>query len=316
MSLVQYGLTAEEYEENVRKILGLFSETCAILRKKGDGKMQKKKKTALKLAAAGVLIFLLLGLDTRLVVRRYKVESEKLTASMRIVFLSDLHSCDYGEGQRELVDLALSQEPDLILLGGDWMDDDFGHRPPERAYQAARALAEYAPTFYVIGNHEMWSGYGSEIKEQIAACGVKVLSGEWVPIDQKGQSIRLCGIDDPMAGEEQWTTQVKSMRAAAAQGGQFSILLTHRPERVAEYDGFDLVLAGHAHGGQWRLPKLLNGLFAPDQGLFPQYAGGMYSLPAGGAMLVGRGLSRETTRVPRFYNRPEVVVVDILPKIP
>ena len=88
------------------------------------------------------------------------------------------------------------------------------------------------------------------------------------------------------------------------------------PERVAEYDGFDLVLAGHAHGGQWRLPKLLNGLFAPDQGLFPQYAGGMYSLPAGGAMLVGRGLSRETTRVPRFYNRPEVVVVDILPKIP
>lgn len=274
--------------------------------------MKKKKRAVWVLAAAG-LLFLLLGLDTRLAVRQYKLESKKLTAPVRLLFLSDLHSCDYGEGQRELLDLAFAQKPDLILLGGDWVDDDFGHRPPERAYQAARALAEYAPTFYVIGNHEIWSGYGEEIKEQLAACGVKVLEGDKVVIDLNGQAIQLSGIDDPMVGEEEWASQLTEAKKGLGAG--FSILLTHRPERIEEYGGFDLVLAGHAHGGQWRLPGLLNGLFGPDQGFFPKYAGGVYSLPEGGTMIVGRGLSRETTRIPRFYNRPELVVVDIGPQI-
>lgn len=274
--------------------------------------MQKiRKKRAGRVLLAVVLLFFAFGLDPRLIVRYYTLETDKLTASMRVLFLSDLHSCDYGKGQRELLDLALAQEPDLILLGGDWVDDDFGHRPPERAYQAARTLAEYAPTFYVIGNHEMWSGYGEEIKEQITACGVRVLAGDHVVIEQNGQSVQLCGIDDPMVGEEDWLLQLKGVRENLGDG--FSLLLTHRPERSAEYGGFDLVLAGHAHGGQWRLPGLLNGLFAPDQGFFPRYAGGAYPLMGGGTLIVGRGLSRETTRIPRFFNRPEIVVIDISP---
>ena len=76
--------------------------------------------------------------------------------------------------------------------------------------------------------------------------------------------------------------------------------------------GFELVLAGHAHGGQWRLPGLLNGLFAPDQGLFPTYAGGRYAL-GDTTLLVSRGLARESTRLPRFYNRPELVMVELRP---
>ena len=73
-----------------------------------------------------------------------------------------------------------------------------------------------------------------------------------------------------------------------------------------------LLLAGHAHGGQWRLPGLLNGLFAPDQGLFPTYAGGRYAL-GDTTLLVSRGLARESTRLPRFYNRPELVMVELRP---
>ncbi len=93
------------------------------------------------------------------------------------------------------------------------------------------------------------------------------------------------------------------------------MLLVHRPENYADYRkyAFDLVLCGHAHGGQWRIPGILNGLYAPSQGLFPKYAGGYYneeSVP----MIVSRGLARESTIVPRFYNPPELVIVDLVGK--
>ncbi len=71
-----------------------------------------------------------------------------------------------------------------------------------------------------------------------------------------------------------------------------------------------MVLSGHAHGGQWRIPFLLNGLYAPNQGLFPKYAGGRYDYE-NGTLIVSRGLARESTPMPRIFNRPELVIVDI-----
>ena len=102
--------------------------------------------------------------------------------------------------------------------------------------------------------------------------------------------------------------------AHRAEPGLYTILLAHRPEELELYAslGFDLVLTGHAHGGQWRIPGVLNGLYAPDQGLFPRYAGGRYELD-GTVMIVSRGLARESTRVPRFYNRPELVMIELKP---
>ena len=100
----------------------------------------------------------------------------------------------------------------------------------------------------------------------------------------------------------------------AAEEG-YTILLAHRPERIGAYRQypFDLVVSGHAHGGQWRIPGLLNGLYAPNQGLFPQYAGGCYD-EDGMAFVVSRGLARESTRIPRLFNPPELVVVDLVPE--
>ena len=94
----------------------------------------------------------------------------------------------------------------------------------------------------------------------------------------------------------------------------FSVLLAHRPERIEAYleSPFDLVVSGHAHGGQWRIPGILNGFIAPNQGLFPQYAGGQYDFEDA-ALIVSRGLARESTRIPRIFNRPEVVVIDLTP---
>lgn len=274
--------------------------------------MKKRTKWVLAAGALGLGALLLLGLDVRLTVRYYRVESGKVSAPVRLAVLTDLHSCAYGEGQRDLLEAVEEQDPDLVLLGGDIVDDDLA-MDPERAMTAAAALAARWPTCYVTGNHEFWSGRAAEIKAELAGLGVTVLEGAWVTVDVRGQNIRICGIDDPAVGEETWGEQLEQV-SAAVDGTVFSVLLTHRPERVEDYAGrgFDLVLAGHAHGGQWRLPGLINGLIAPNQGLFPQYAGGRYDL-GDTALIVSRSLARESTRVPRIFNPPELVVVDVEP---
>ncbi|MFR1051623.1 MAG: metallophosphoesterase [Lachnospirales bacterium] len=277
--------------------------------------MAGKKKKWAWIAAAALLIGVVgKGLDHRPVVRRYEVKSEKLTQRVRLVFLSDLHSCDYGTGQSELLELVEAQGPDLVLLGGDWVDDEWDRLSPERAYTAARALAERWPTYYVTGNHEIWSGQAQQIKVELAALGVTVLSGESTVAEAQGQRLQICGLDDPDAGENVWRRELETLRRGREEAA-FTILLTHRPERAEDYGGFDLTLSGHAHGGQWRIPGLVNGLLAPDQGFFPAYAGGVYPVDGGGTLLVGRGLARESTRVPRFYNPPEVVVAELVPAL-
>lgn len=89
-------------------------------------------------------------------------------------------------------------------------------------------------------------------------------------------------------------------------------MLAHRPEYFPLYAkmGFDMALCGHAHGGQWRLPSLINGIYAPNQGFLPEYAGGIYH-SAATTMIVSRGLARESTRIPRLFNRPELVIIDL-----
>ena len=200
-----------------------------------------------------------------------------------------------------------------MLLGGDIVDDD-PNLDEENAWTVVEALAGRYPTFYVTGNHEFWSGRAEEIKRRMETCGVTVLAGDCETVIFQGQPLNLCGVDDPAVGEEAWEGQL-NQASEEADTAYFTILLTHRPERAARYEGrgFDLILAGHAHGGQWRIPGILNGLLAPNQGFFPQYAGGEYQ-GEDYTLIVSRGLARESTRVPRLFNPPELLIVDLLPE--
>lgn len=255
------------------------------------------------MTAAAVL--LLLALDNRLVVRRYQIETEKVTETVRLAIVSDLHSCAYGKSQRELLDAVTAEEPDLVLLPGDIVDDVL---PEDNAWTVLEALAEKWPCCYVTGNHEWWSGEAERICRDMEALGIHVLRGKSIEIDIKGQTFTVFGIDDPDSGED----QLSAVSAVAGEG--YAILLAHRPERIDSYlsGRFDLIVSGHAHGGQWRLPGLINGLYAPNQGLFPQYAGGRYDFGEQ-VLLVSRGLSRESTRIPRLFNPPELVTAEITP---
>jgi len=249
--------------------------------------------------------------DTRLKTVYYTLPSSKVDSAIRLVLVSDLHSCLYGEQQQKLLSEIAAAQPDAVLLGGDIADERVPH---DNALALAHSLAAQYPCFYVTGNHERWTGDMDALKQQFSDWGITVLEGSHHTFYANGQSIAIAGVDDPAIGSSVFNRQLISA-AGAVQSGMFSVLLTHRPEKTDLYEplGFDLILCGHTHGGQWRLPPFINGLYAPGQGWFPKYSGGRYTFGKS-TMIISRGLSTQLEAVPRIFNRPEIVVVDITPE--
>lgn len=263
--------------------------------------MKWLKRTAPILLAVG-LLYVVLGWDHALKTVTYTVESDKVDAPLRVACLTDLHSCTYGEGQRELLDAVTAAAPDLVVLVGDIYDDVL---PPDNTDTTLISLAENWPCYYVTGNHDVFCG------DKAKAHGVIPLNGDALPLEVNGQHLLLCGLSDPRESPA-FADHLSALNEQAQSAEAFTVLLSHRPSRIEQYlpGGWDLILSGHAHGGQWRLPGVQNGLLAPDEGLFPQYAGGFYDMD-GTAFIVSRGLAKESTRVPRLFNPPELVLVDI-----
>lgn len=252
------------------------------------------------------ILFIILGLNNSIKIVNYTIDDKKINTNIRIAFISDLHSCNYGEKQSNLTKIIDKSKPDIILLGGDIVDDEL---PEDKAWEFLSWCGKNYPTYYVTGNHEFWISDFDRVIKEIKNNNINVLSGEKVELNIKNQKIDLFGIDDPYVSEEKWHLQLKNINEKIDKNN-FSILLSHRPERYNYYKNFDMSLTGHSHGGQWRIPFILNGLIAPNQGLFPKYAGGMYKFK-NHIMIVSRGLAKESTRIPRFYNRPEYVIIDI-----
>ena len=265
---------------------------------------------ALAVLLLGTAALFLVGTTDEMVTVNYQVESDSIHQPIRLALVTDLHSCDYGKKQQDLLEAIAAQTPNGVLLGGDIIDDDI---PREKGELFITEVSLSYPTYYVSGNHEYRTDDIDGIKDFIRSAGVTVLEGDCVPLVLQGQTIQVCGVDDPEGVG--YDTMDRQLVQAAAQADPtlFTILLSHRPERIDQYRSygvFDLILSGHAHGGQWRIPGLLNGLLAPNQGFFPNYAGGRYDFPDC-TFLVSRGLARETTSIPRLFNNPELVIIDI-----
>lgn len=280
-------------------------------------KTRDKNKTlpiALLSATVTTAAFLFSAFDTRLKIQEYQVQSAKTRTPVRLAFLSDLHSCYYGKGQKKLLEKIYAQNPDIILLGGDIFDDVL---PFEQAETVIAALAQRYPCYYVTGNHEYWSDDIGMILRSLESYDVTILSGTHDIISVGDTFLNICGITDPevrqIADSYPSTYEQLESLKNVPDNGNFSVLLAHRPEYINFYldYNYDLILSGHAHGGQWRIPGLINGLFSPQQGIFPKYAGGRYNFKEK-TFLVSRGLAKETTFVPRIFNRPEIVMVNIL----
>lgn len=259
---------------------------------------------------------MLTALCKKLYMRHYTITSPKLKAPLKLAIVTDLHSTFYGRRQMKLMRAIARQAPDAVLLGGDIADDK---RPLRAVEEFLENLGRLYPCFYVTGNHECRRDDVSVLKTMFQQYGVCVLEGQAVPLVVGGQIIHIAGLDDSLCldGTEEeakshcWKRQLDALSEACS-GESFNLLLTHRPERVQSYQnsGFDLVVSGHAHGGQVRLPGV-NGLFAPQQGILPAYAGGCYDLGKT-TLVVSRGLCKNY--LPRIFNRPELVVVEVMPK--
>lgn len=276
---------------------------------------RKKKIEAIVLAVAVVILAAWMAwgnaaIETTCVA----VECEGLPesfAGLRIAHISDLHNTEFGRGSKRLLSILREEQPDLIVITGDLVDS-FTPKP-EISLAFAREAAAIAPCFYVTGNHESRLGrVFDEAERGLAEAGVTVLRNETFTLTRGGESIRIVGLDDPAFASGDDRSYARQQLAALAAPEGFDILLSHRPELFEVYAeaGVGLVFAGHAHGGQVRLP-FIGGLVAPDQGLFPKYDAGVFT-DGGTTMLVSRGLGNSIIPL-RVNDRPQVIVAELTP---
>ncbi len=267
-------------------------------------KTANKKWIAITVIGVGLVLFLITAFSQKLTIREYYDKTDKLTGKVKLMLLSDLHATYYGENQDELIGIIEDEKPDAILFSGDILDDE---RENTAVIILLESVGKNYPCYYVSGNHEWWSGRMDEMKEEVNECGVHVLEGESEVLRVNNQFIRISGIDDPEIGSDEWNEQLVECEKNI-KDNLYNVLLTHRPEEVLRYQGYDLILSGHTHGGILRIPCILNGLYAPDQGFFPEYGGGRYDFNDT-VMIVSRGLSKSA--MPRIFTRPEVVIINI-----
>ena len=261
------------------------------------------------LIGAGVLA-LAKGLDNRIEITHYEPEFDNLPKEFdgfRIVHISDLHS-DTAPGLRNEI---LSLEPDIIVITGDMIhDNDKSFLPTVRLI---KQLGNIAPLYMVSGNHDLWNTRFDEFTRLCEESGAVLMDNKFKTITHNGGEIGLFGVADPFGKATE--TIVKNLNESFAELPEydgFKLLLFHRAnqfDRIKD-KGFDLILAGHMHGGQFRIPGV-GGLMPPKSSLadskrifFPTYCSGVF-VHQSTTMIVNRGLGNPMI-IPRLYNRPEI----------
>lgn len=260
-------------------------------------------------------------------VSKYTIESDRLPKRFdgyRIVQISDLHNAKFGKNNKNLVKRIKKEKPDMIAITGDFVD---GFNPKiDNALKFAEELIKIAPCYYVSGNHEVllaedvYSDFVSKMKE----LGVVVLENDLAMLEKNGEKIQIIGFADQRFWGENPGDDVDGFSAdnmmdsdygyiesnTKVNSDLYTIALEHRPTFLNYFakKKTDLVLSGHAHGGQFRIP-FIGGVVAPDQGFFPKYYEGKYTKD-NTTMIVSTGLGNSVIPV-RVNNRPELVVIEL-----
>lgn len=282
--------------------------------------MTKKKKRIITIAVvAAVLLALIIWTawgNTALELNRYTISSDRLPKAFdgyRIAHVSDLHNTEMGKDNEKLLTMLREADPDIIAITGDIIDSR--NTDIDIALQFTRTAMEIAPCYYVTGNHEARLSEFDKLKEGMIELGVAVLEDGRINLEQSGETISLLGVSDPsfqtdyLFGDSETVMQSK-LHEITNEEDTYTILLSHRPELFEVYteSKVDLVLSGHAHGGQFRIP-FVGGLVAPNQGLFPKYDAGIYT-EENTNMIVSKGIGNSILPF-RFNNRPEVILIEL-----
>ena len=257
--------------------------------------------------------------NTAIQTTRISIRSEKVPETFNgfvIAHVSDLHNAEFGDGQSSLLETVKAAAPDLVAITGDLIDSR--HTSIEKAMEFISGAVEIAPVYYVTGNHESRVSEYPWLEKQMEEAGVVILRNKSTALEREGNFIRLMGLDDPNFTSKGRTVNQASKADAALKNmlnnnSSYVVLLSHRPELFDVYasNGIDLVLSGHAHGGQVRLP-FVGGLVAPNQGVFPKYTASLH-VKKQTNMVISRGLGNSIAPV-RINNRPELVVITLSSK--
>ncbi len=266
----------------------------------------------------------------------YALYSDKINGHIRMAVLSDLHQLNFGEDNAVLLERLQALQPDAILLAGDIINK---HDPDvEFVLSLCERLQKIAPVYYGFGNHENEVAYGNDLTkvfllqkpeltpgtmvdltlieqnhhlmEGLRTMGVTILQNEAVTVAFEGGTVEIGGISTGIDSFWDYSGQFV-YQYAMEDSGNFKLLISHRPEVVMHYIPdypFDLVLSGHLHGGLVRIPGK-GGLYSTYDGFFPEYDAGLYE-SGDMKMIVSRGFAG-VRWIPRIFNKPELVVVDI-----
>lgn len=267
------------------------------------------------------------------ILTEYQISSEiSLKQTLTIVLLADLHE----KGTEEIVELVKSVSPDLICIAGDTFErseknKEKKHLEPQyenscsrgdrmihtflmlmdhvfclftkkdklskrqqtkQTYEFLQKLQGIAPVYMSLGNHERY--LTGEDRRVLTDAGIVLLDNSVAGM----KGVQIGGLSS--VPDWEWLSQYTKMDG-------YKILLSHHPERFPKFSGIDLVLSGHAHGGQIRVKE--RGIYAPGQGLLPKYTRGIYEGESG-KMIVSAGCAN-TASIPRWGNPCEVVVIRV-----
>jgi predicted MPP superfamily phosphohydrolase len=257
----------------------------------------------------GVSIFPYLYLERlSIAVRRYRVRIAELPPAFEgftILQLSDLHGKEFGSGGKELLELLSRERFDLVALTGDMVVGDQPVLTPILDLLDGVGRIGNAPVYSVPGNHEWRLERAAELNGKLQQAGARVLTNSCSAIERGEQRLWVVGVDDPVTRHARLAPAL-----SAVQDRSPRLLLAHSPHpyRQAVEHGIDLMLAGHTHGGQVRIPFLGAG-YVPAMGFFPRHDYGLFS-SGPTTMIVSGGLGESGIPV-RFNIRPEVSLITL-----
>lgn len=257
-----------------------------------------------------------------LTVQNYKIQSDKINEEAKIVLISDLHNNQFGKSNERLIKKIKEQNPDIILMDGDILNEDGTNA--KTAIHLVKKLRKTAPIYYALGNHEI--GYmkkDSHLSQELTKAGAKIVDKEYQDLKIRNNKIRIGGLYEYAfavdgkgnMSKKDMPSKVRNFLTEFEESHAFKIMLSHRPDsfifgHAAETWKIDLVVSGHAHGGQVRIPGK-GGLYGADQGWFPKYVDGIHHFKTVKNMVITRGLGSDREKLPRFHNIPEITVIHL-----
>jgi len=243
-----------------------------------------------------------------LAVQRYQVEIHALPPAFEgftILHLSDLHDKEFGSAGEELIKVLKKESFDLIALTGDLVAGDHPRLTPALELIAGLRANWGVPVLSVFGNHDWRLGRAAEFGARLAAAGVQVLSNSATWLARGQDRVWIIGVDDPVTARDRLDLALRGTDNRSPR-----LLLAHSPQMYpqAVKNGLDLLLTGHTHGGQIRLP-VLGAPFVPGMGFFPPWDYGLYQSGAT-TMIVSGGLGESGLPL-RINIRPELSLVTL-----